>query len=55
MLLCGIDPHKATHTVVAVDELGWPVGQRTVRARTPHHLELLAWARKLAGGGQEMG
>jgi transposase len=53
MLVLGIDPHKATHTVVAVDELGRQVGQRTVRARTPQHLELLAWARKLAGGGRQ--
>jgi transposase len=52
MLVLGIDPHKATHTVVAVDELGRQVGQRTVRARSPQHLELLAWARKLAGGRQ---
>jgi transposase len=52
MLVLGIDPHKATHTVVAVDEPGRQVGQRTVRARTPQHLELLAWARKLAGGRQ---
>jgi transposase len=55
MLVLGIDPHKATHTVVAVDELGRQVGQRTVRARTPQHLELLAWARKLAGGSDEVG
>ncbi len=39
----GIDPHKATHTVVAVDTLGRQVAQRTVAARTPQHLELVAW------------
>jgi transposase len=45
----GIDPHKATHTVVAVDAVGRQVAQRTVAARTPQHLELLAWARTIAG------
>jgi transposase len=44
----GIDPHKATHTVVAVDALGRQVAQRTVAARTPQHLELVAWARTIA-------
>jgi transposase len=44
----GIDPHKATHTVVAVDALGRQVAQRTVQARTPQHLELISWARTIA-------
>jgi transposase len=44
----GIDPHKATHTVVAVDTLGRQVAQRTVAARTPQHLELITWARTIA-------
>jgi transposase len=44
----GIDPHKATHTVVAVDELGRQVAQRTVAARTPQHRELLGWAGAVA-------
>ena len=30
----GIDPHKTTHTVVALDALGRQVAQRTVAART---------------------
>jgi transposase len=44
----GIDPHKATHTVVAVDALGRQVAQQTVAARTPQHLELITWARTIA-------
>jgi hypothetical protein len=44
----GIDPHKATHTVVAVDALGRQVAQRTVAARTPQHLTLISWARTIA-------
>ena len=35
LVVFGIDPHKATHTVVAVDEVGRQVDQRTVAARTP--------------------
>ena len=30
MLTIGIEPHKQTHTAVAVDRLGVPVTQRTV-------------------------
>jgi transposase len=44
----GIDPHKATHTVVVVDAVGRQVAQRTVAARTPQHLELIDWARAIA-------
>ena len=33
---------------MAVDGLGRQVAQRTVAARTPQHLELVAWARTIA-------
>jgi transposase len=48
LVVFGIDPHKATHTVVAVDEVGRQVDQRTVAARTPQHRELLGWAHRTA-------
>jgi hypothetical protein len=32
MVVLGVDVHKATHTAVAVDEMGRQLGQRTVRA-----------------------
>jgi transposase len=48
LVVFGIDPHKATHTVVAVDALGRQLAQRTVQARTPQHLELITWARTIA-------
>lgn len=54
LVVFGIDPHKATHTVVAVDEVGRQVDQRTVAARTPQHLELLGWARTTAGDGDRV-
>jgi transposase len=45
MVLLGIDPHKDTHTVVAVDQTGRQLDQRTVPARTLGHGELVGWAR----------
>ena len=45
MVLLGIDPHKDTHTVVAVDPAGRQLDQTTVAARTLGHGELVSWAR----------
>jgi transposase len=44
MVVLGIDVHKGTHTVAAVDEVGRQVGQRTVRATDAGHRQLLGWA-----------
>lgn len=44
-MLLGIDPHKDTHTVVAVDRSGRQLGQATVPARTLGHGHLVSWAR----------
>lgn len=44
MVVLGVDPHKQTHTVVAVDENGKRLGQLTVRARRAGHLRVLRWA-----------
>lgn len=45
MITLGIDAHKRTHTVVAVDELGRQLGTKTTRATTSKdHLGLLRWA-----------
>ncbi len=45
MLVLGIDAHKRTHTVVAVDEAGRKLGQHTtMSATTADHLELVRWA-----------
>ena len=46
MVLLGIDPHKDTHTVVAVDPTGRQLDQTTVAARSHGHAELLGWARQ---------
>ena len=45
MVILGIDAHKRTHTVVAVDDAGRKLGQKTtVSTSTETHLELVRWA-----------
>jgi transposase len=45
MVILGIDAHKRTHTVVAVDEAGRQLGSKTTTATTTTaHLELVRWA-----------
>ncbi|MBM3679661.1 MAG: IS110 family transposase [Actinobacteria bacterium] len=44
MVMIGIDAHKRTHTLVAVDELGRKLGEKTVAATTDGHLDAIAWA-----------
>jgi len=46
MLTIGVDPHKQTHTAVAVNELGVEVAQRTAAARRAGFELLLEWGRK---------
>jgi transposase len=49
MVTIGIDPHKQTHTGVAVNPLGVQLAQRQVPARREGFGQLLEWARKLDG------
>ena len=49
MVVVGIDAHKATHTLVAVDAVGRKLGELTVRATTAGHIKALDWARGLHG------
>lgn len=44
MTLIGIDPHKATHTAVAIDSDERPLAQLQVRADRAQTDRLLAWA-----------
>src|SRR5262245_49845607 len=48
MVVLGVDAHKRSHTVVAVDEVGRKLAERTVPATPDGHLEALAWARRWA-------
>lgn len=48
MIVVGIDPHKQTHTAVALEAAtGARVGEITVRARSRGYERLLSWARSL--------
>ena len=45
MVILGIDAHKRTHTVVAIDEAGRQLAEKTtVTTTTEAHLELVRWA-----------
>src|SRR5438105_6642169 len=44
MVTLGGDSHKRTHTLVAVDENGRQLAQRTLLATKAGHLEALQWA-----------
>ncbi len=45
MIMLGIDAHKRSHTVVAVDDLGRRLGGKTTTATTTaEHLGLIRWA-----------
>lgn len=45
MIILGIDAHKRTHTVVAIDDAGRELGVRTTAATTTEdHLALVQWA-----------
>ena len=44
MVILGADLHKRTHTVVAVDDMGRQLAEKTVAATPAGHLELRRWA-----------
>ena len=44
MVVLGIDAHKRNHPVVAVDDRGRKLGERTTGTTSADHLQLLAWA-----------
>src|SRR5438552_9296130 len=44
VVMIGIDPHKASHTAVAIDAAEEPLGQLRVRAAAAQAERLLAWA-----------
>jgi len=49
-VVIGVDPHKQTHTAVAVrSETGEVVEEVTTAARAKGHEELVGWARELSG------
>ena len=48
----GIDPHKATHTAVAIDKSETVLGEITVAADRYQTKKLIDWAQNLDGGGR---
>ena len=44
MVTFGVDAHKRTHTIVAVDDHGKPLGQTTIGTTSNDHLGLVRWA-----------
>jgi transposase len=55
MVTLGIDAHKRTHTIVAVDQHGRQLAVKTIGANTKDHLTLLAWAEKIADQAHDSG
>ncbi|MEQ0558013.1 IS110 family transposase [Amycolatopsis sp. NEAU-NG30] len=52
MVVIGIDPHKSSHTAVAVDQLGRKLAQHTTKPDPDGLLRLRIWASKIAAGTQ---
>jgi transposase len=50
MVMIGIDPHKRTHTAVAIDARERVIGERLVHARATQIAELVAWAEAFDDG-----
>jgi transposase len=44
VVVIGVGAHKRTHTLVAVDQVGRKLGERTVAATPTGHLQALGWA-----------
>jgi transposase len=52
MVMIGIDPHKGTHTAVAIDNGERVLDERLVHATARQVPELLEWAKRLDGGNR---
>ncbi|WP_241473859.1 IS110 family transposase [Mycolicibacterium neoaurum] len=49
MNVVGVDAHKHSHTLVALDHLGAKQGEKTVKASSSGHLEAMQWVRTKLG------
>jgi transposase len=50
MVMIGIDPHKRSHTAVAIGTKEQVLGERLVHATGAQVPELVEWAKRLDGG-----
>jgi transposase len=48
-IICGVDAHKRSHCVVAVDDSGRKLGEKTSKTTTSGHIDAMRWARKTYG------
>ena len=44
MVVIGVDAHKRSHTLVAVDQAGRKLAEKTVPATSDGHLAAISWA-----------
>jgi transposase len=49
MVVFGVDAHKRSHTIVAVDQNGRKLAERTIGTASADHLALLRWAASVGG------
>jgi transposase len=49
-VMMGIDPHKGSHTAVAIDAGEVPLGRVRIRACPDQAVQLLVWARPRTAG-----
>jgi len=49
VVVVGVDVHKASHTLVAVDAGGRKLGELTVKSTSDGHMKALGWARRVFG------
>jgi hypothetical protein len=49
MVIIGVDAHKQSHSMVAVDGVGRPLGERTTQTTTAANHRALRWALKSFG------
>ncbi len=52
MVTLGVDAHKRSHTIVAVDANGRQLASKTITTTTKDHLGLLNWAEQFAEDGE---
>lgn len=48
-VVIGVDAHKRSHTLVAVDQIGRKLGERTAATTSEDHLGILEWAAQWPG------
>lgn len=49
MTIIGVDAHKKSHTLVAIDDVGRKVGEQTLPATDDGHAKAIKWARSTFG------